>query len=70
MAPAPELTRPPPQSPPSGGDQSKVELLNTVIWVLTGLSTVLVGLRLFTRLRLIHNPGRDDVAVVFAGVSI
>lgn len=62
--------RPPPQDPPPGGDQNRAELLNTVTWVLTGLSTVLVGLRLFTRFRLIRNPGRDDVAVVLSSVRI
>ncbi|SLM35442.1 hypothetical protein LPUS_00351 [Lasallia pustulata] len=66
MASTSGLRRPGPQSPPPGGDHSTAELLNTVTWVLTALSTVLVGLRLFTRVRIIRNPGRDDIAVAIS----
>ncbi|KAL9050420.1 MAG: hypothetical protein Q9162_006634 [Coniocarpon cinnabarinum] len=47
-----------------GGDQGP--LVNVLTWVFTSLSTIFVALRLVSRLKLKHNAGLDDAAIVIA----
>ena len=43
---------------------------NVLTWVLTSLSTVLIALRLWSRIRIKPNFGWDDVAIIVAQVSL
>ena len=55
--------------PPPGGDQNKAPMLRAVLSSELSLATVVVGLRLFTRLKLIHSPGMDDWIMLATFVS-
>ncbi|KAL9607896.1 MAG: hypothetical protein Q9167_007234 [Letrouitia subvulpina] len=49
-----------PAKPPPGGDVNKAPMLRAVICSELAVATIVVGMRFFTRLKLIHSPGMDD----------
>lgn len=46
--------------PPKGGDHEKAPMLRCVLGSHVAVATIVVALRLFTRLRLTRSPGWDD----------
>ena len=53
--------------PPPNADNKRHEIL-TVGWIFTSLSIVVVTLKLWTRVRLLHLQGYDDALVVISVV--
>lgn len=52
--------QPPPDTPPSGGDQNEAPLLRAIIGTELSVCTLVIAARLYTRLRLVRNVGTDD----------
>lgn len=55
------------RGPPSEGDQNRGPQLLAVIWIFTILALVVVSLKLYTRFRILREPGLDDA---FTAVSV
>ena len=49
-----------PGTPPAGGDQDKAPMLRTVIGIELFITALVIVLRLYTRLRIVRNAGKDD----------
>ena len=56
--------------PPSGGDFNRGQDLVIVTWVFTTLALVIVGLKVYTRIKILREPALDDVFTVLAVVSL
>ena len=54
---------------PSGGDQNRGPELVAVIWAFTTLATIIVSLKIFTRVKILQELALDDLFTVFALVS-
>lgn len=54
---------------PSSGDDNLGPMLIGVNWAVFGPSTIIVGLRLLTRIWITHNFGWDDAMILFAQVK-
>ncbi len=59
-----------PSASPTGGDQNRGPELVAVTWALTALATVVVALRMFTRIRILKDMALDDFYVVISLVSV
>lgn len=55
-------------SPPSGGDQNQGPRILIVEWVLTAVALIVVGARIFGRIRITRNLGLDDLWIIIAMV--
>ena len=55
---------------PSSGDDNLGPMLIGVNWAIFGPATILVCLRLFTRLYITHNFGWDDAVIAVTQVSL
>ncbi len=53
---------------PPGGDQNQGPRILIVEWVLTALSLIAVGARIFGRFRITRNAGLDDLWIIIAVV--
>ncbi|KAI4254008.1 MAG: hypothetical protein LQ352_003354 [Teloschistes flavicans] len=58
------------QHPPPDGDQDNGPILLGVTWAFTAICTVVVGLKLWTRFKIIGQTGMDDAFTVLALVCI
>lgn len=58
-----------PIAPPKGGDQNKAPMLRGVLGSELAVATIIVALRIFTRLRLTRSPGWDDWIMLATFVS-
>lgn len=54
--------------PPPDGDKNYAGILIGVNWAVFGPATIVVALRVYTRLRISHNIGWDDAMIVLAQV--
>ncbi|KAL8766849.1 MAG: hypothetical protein Q9209_006507 [Squamulea sp. 1 TL-2023] len=52
--------------PAPGGDTSTGPSILTVTWLFTGISTIIVGLKIWTRLKIIQQFGADDILTILA----
>lgn len=52
--------------PPPGGDTDAGPSILIITWLFTGISTVVVGLKIWTRLNIIRQFGADDVLTILA----
>ena len=52
--------------PPPDGDASKGPSMLIIIWLFTAISTIVVGLKMWTRLKIIREFGADDVLTILA----
>ncbi len=52
--------------PPPDGDTSKGPSMLIIIWLFTAISTIVVGLKMWTRLKIIREFGADDVLTILA----
>lgn len=57
-----------PKLPPTEGDRDRGASLLAVVISTSLLSTVIVLLRLYTRIKVIHNLGWDDYTIIVAQV--
>lgn len=48
------------------GNQNRGPALLIVIWVLTGLAVIVVSIKIYTRIKIIHAPLLDDIFIVLA----
>lgn len=55
---------------PAGGVENRGPELVVVIWVFTALATVMVCLKVFTRVKIIKEPALDDFIIILSLVSI
>lgn len=54
---------------PPAGDQNQAPMLRAVLGTELAITTVVVALRFFTRLKLVRNPGMDDWIMLVAYVG-
>ncbi|KAL8661876.1 MAG: hypothetical protein Q9168_008339, partial [Polycauliona sp. 1 TL-2023] len=52
--------------PPADGDNNTGRSILIITWLFTGISTVVVGLKVWTRLKIIRNFGADDYLTILA----
>lgn len=52
--------------PPPDGDTNTGPSILIITWLFTGISTVVVGLKIWTRLNIIRQFGADDVLTILA----
>ena len=55
---------------PAGGDENRGSELVAVTWVFTALATVVVCLKVFTRVKILKETALDDFFTVLSLVSI
>lgn len=55
------------RGPPPGGDHDRGPEMLAVIWTFTTLALAVVSLKLYTRFRILREPGFDDA---FTAVSV
>lgn len=56
--------------PPPGGDQNKGPTLLAVSWTFTSIAIAVVGLKLYTRFRILREPALDDFFTVLSVVRV
>ncbi|KAL8894814.1 MAG: hypothetical protein Q9192_004033 [Flavoplaca navasiana] len=61
-----ESLQQPSMVPPPDGDTSKGPSMLIIIWLFTAISTIVVGLKMWTRLKIIREFGADDVLTILA----
>ena len=54
---------------PSGGDHNRGPELVAVTWAFTTLASIIVSLKIFTRVKILQELALDDLFTVFALVS-
>ena len=54
----------------AGDDDNRGPELMAVTWVFTALATVVVGVKIFTRIKIIKEPALDDFFTTLSLVSI
>jgi hypothetical protein len=57
------------ESPPPSGDVSIQSNALIAIWVLFGITSVVMILRIFSQLKVVRRPGLDDGLMILAWVS-
>lgn len=55
--------------PPIGGDRNRGPELLAVIWVFTIVALLTVGLKIYTRIKILRETGLDDLLIFFSTVS-
>ena len=55
---------------PPDGDQDRGPELVAFTWTFTALASTIVALKVFTRIKIIREPGLDDIFIVFSLVSL
>ena len=56
-------------SPPVGGDQNRGPALLAVTWLFTGLASLIVSFRLFSRVKILKETALDDGFIILSLVS-
>lgn len=54
---------------PAGGNDNRGPELVVVTWIFTALATVVVGLKIFTRVKIMKEPALDDFFTILSLVS-
>ena len=52
--------------PPPDGDTSTGPSILVITWLFTSISTIIVGLKVWTRLKIIGEFGADDILTILA----
>ena len=55
---------------PAGDNDNRGPELVALIWIFTALATVVVGIKVFTRIKIIREPALDDFFTILSVVSI
>lgn len=57
-------------APPIGGDQNRGPVLLTVIWIITALALMIVGLKIYTKFKIVRDAGIDDFLIFLSMVRL